>query len=60
MPLRLQEVEVPRIPTKSGHEGGKVASLTPMGYPWYSFILWDDLAPGAMCDRKEYVNEKSR
>jgi len=46
-PLLLQEVGVPRITTKSGHEGGKVVSLTPMTYPWYSFILWDDLVPGA-------------
>ena len=24
-----------------------MVSLTPMKYPWYSFILWDDLTPGA-------------
>jgi len=43
-PLRLQEVEAPRIYRQAAHKGGKVVSPThrpplPPGYSWYSFLL---------------------
>ena len=44
-PFGLQEVEVPRIPRQSGHEGGKVVRpkyrppVLPRRHPWYSCLL---------------------
>ena len=44
-PLRIQEVETPRISRLSAHKVGKVVSpthrspLPPRRHPWYSFLL---------------------
>jgi len=56
--LGIQKVEAPRISRQSTHYGGKVVSpkrrppSTPLRYPWYLFLLEDELTPGLQCGRK--------
>jgi len=51
-PLGLQKFEAPRLSRKSAHECGKVVNparsppAPTRRYPWYSFLLEDELNPG--------------
>jgi len=50
--LGLHEFEAPRLSRKSAHECGKVVNpahsppVPTRRYPWYSFLLEDELNPG--------------
>ena len=51
-PLGFEEVEAPTISRQSAHEYGKVVNprhrppLSPIRYPWYSFLSETELTPG--------------
>jgi len=57
-PLKLQEIEAPRISRQSAQNVVKVVtpmhqpSLPSKRQPWYSFVSEAELIPGPWCDQK--------